>query len=71
MIRSNPDSAPQDQWHNAQELAAVAAARVRRGLAPPAEIYQIQNRSRIDWTEFPCWAWPVDPEAFDGCCHEG
>jgi hypothetical protein len=43
----------------------------RRGLAPPERIYRVEYRRRIDWTQFPAWARPVDPEMFDGCCHEG
>ncbi|MCA9118634.1 MAG: hypothetical protein H6822_04130 [Planctomycetaceae bacterium] len=70
MIRPNPNILPSD-WQTPEELSKVAAARVRAGLSPPAEIYQIQYRSRIDWSEFPEWARPLDPEAFDGCCHEG
>ena len=42
-----------------------------QGLAPPPRIYRIEYRRRIDWSRFPTWARPVDPEIFDGCCHEG
>jgi hypothetical protein len=52
-------------------LVTIATDRVNRGLAPPAEIYQVRNRARINWSDFPEWARPVDPEAFEGCCHEG
>lgn len=52
-------------------IRRLAEKRVRRGLAPPAAIYRVENRSRIDWSKFPQWAWPVDPEVFDRCCHEG
>lgn len=48
-----------------------AIERMRNGYAPPREIYQIQYRSKIDWKQFPSWARPVDPEVYDGCCHEG
>ena len=44
---------------------------VSQGLAPPARIYGIEYRQRINWSKFPNWAWPIDPEVFDGCCHEG
>jgi len=54
-----------------QDLIERAKSRMARGLAPPAEIYRIQYRSRINWALFPGWARPVDPDMFDGCCHEG
>jgi hypothetical protein len=54
-----------------EALVELAERRVRQGLAPPAEIYRIENRRGIDWSEFPAWARPVDPQVFDGCCHEG
>jgi hypothetical protein len=53
------------------KLIELAAARLRQGLAPPREIYQVQYRNAIDWSQFPAWARPIDPEIFDGCCHEG
>lgn len=52
-------------------LIKLAEERVRQGFAPPPRIYQIEYRRRIDWSRFPTWAQPVDPEVFDGCCHEG
>ena len=52
-------------------LVELAEKLVSQGLAPPARIYEIEYRRRIDWSRFPAWAWPVDPEIFDGCCHEG
>ncbi len=54
-----------------RELFELAKERMSRGLAPPPEIYRIKNRSLIDWSIFPSWARPLDPEVFDGCCHEG
>ncbi len=48
-----------------------AKDRMRQGLAPPREIYQAQNRDRIDWTRYPDWARPCDPELFEGSGHEG
>jgi hypothetical protein len=54
-----------------KELFELAQSRMRRGFAPPPEIYRIEYRNRIDWLQFPSWAWPTDPELFDGCCHEG
>jgi hypothetical protein len=44
---------------------------MRQGLAPPREVYEVQNRGRIDWTTAPDWARPADPELFEGCGHEG
>jgi hypothetical protein len=52
-------------------LIQLAEQRMRNGLAPPPEIYRIENRRRIDWLRFPDWARPVDPQLFNGCCHEG
>jgi len=54
-----------------EELIKLAEKRMRLGFAPPPEIYRIENRQRIDWFRFPAWARPVDPEIFEGCCHEG
>ena len=48
-----------------------AAERVSQGLAPPKEIYETPHRDRIDWSRFPVWAWPSDPELFQDCVHEG
>jgi hypothetical protein len=50
-------------------LVELAMERIEKGLAPPQEIYRVQIRRRIDWSQFPEWARPVDPEMFD--CHEG
>ena len=52
-------------------LLKLAEERVGQGLAPPPEIYRIEYRRWIDWSEFPTWAQPIDPQVFDGCCHEG
>ena len=52
-------------------LIELAEKLVGQGLAPPARIYEIEYRRRIDWSKFPSWAWPLDPELFEGCCHEG
>lgn len=54
-----------------RELIEVATDRVQCGLAPPAEFYQVSSRARVDWSLFPSWAVPIDPDVFDGCCHEG
>jgi hypothetical protein len=54
-----------------RQLEREADERVKRGLAPPKEIYGIPFRDRIDWSRFPEWARPSDPEVFEGCGHEG
>ena len=54
-----------------EALIKLAEERMRQGLAPPPEIYRIEYRRRIDWSTFPTWAQPIDPQVFDGCCHEG
>jgi hypothetical protein len=51
-------------------LQQETAKRLKEGLAPPREIYDVQNRGRIDWASVPDWAKPVDPEVFEGA-HEG
>jgi hypothetical protein len=53
------------------DLEARALERVRKGFPPPREVYLAQNRNRIDWSRFPEWAWPTDPEAFTETAHEG
>jgi hypothetical protein len=52
-------------------LEERARQRLRQGLAPPREIYDVHNRSRVDWFTLPAWARPCDPELFEGCAHEG
>jgi hypothetical protein len=64
----NGGNRKEDQW---DRLVRLAEQRMHRGLAPPTEIYRIENRQRVDWQKFPVWARPVDPQVFDGCCHEG
>jgi hypothetical protein len=54
-----------------EALIELAEERVALGFAPPAEIYRIEHRRRINWAKFPPWARPIDPEVFDRCCHEG
>jgi hypothetical protein len=54
-----------------KELEALAIERIRKGLAPPREIYEVPYRCRIDWFLFPEWARPLDPELFEECTHEG
>ncbi len=72
MIKPTPMcDLPVSRQDEMQALIELATERVRLGFAPPAEIYQIQYRSRVDWSVFPEWAKPVNPDIFDGCCHEG
>jgi hypothetical protein len=54
-----------------RRLERLSAERVRKGLAPPPEIYRAPYRTRIDWSRFPEWARPTDPELFEECGHEG
>jgi hypothetical protein len=55
----------------AKKFERLAFERVSKGLSPPREVYQAPYRSRIDWTRFPDWARPSDPELFEGSGHEG
>ena len=55
----------------ASSLEERARLRTLQGLAPPREIYDIRNPSMVDWSAFPDWARPLDPELFEGCSHEG
>ena len=52
-------------------LQQFAAERVRQGFPPPREIYALPYRDRINWSDFPAWARPTDPELFQDCSHEG
>jgi hypothetical protein len=54
-----------------ETLEQYALERVRQGLPPPPEIYEAQHRPGIDWSLFPEWARPSDPEVFEGTAHEG
>jgi len=56
--------------NTAASLESRATERLKSGFAPPREIYDVQNRGRIDWTSLPDWARPVDPDLFEGG-HEG
>jgi hypothetical protein len=53
-----------------KSLERQAEERVRKGLAPPREVYDVRNRDRVDWLSFPDWARPSDPDLFEGA-HEG
>ena len=52
-------------------LEQAALERTRKGLSPPREVYEAQNRGRIDWSLFPEWARPIDPDVYEGTAHEG
>jgi hypothetical protein len=52
-------------------LLNLALDRMKKGFAPPREIYLTPYREQIDWTAFPDWAKPSNPEMFEGCTHEG
>jgi hypothetical protein len=54
-----------------QRLESLAFERTRSGLAPPREIYEVPYRDRLDWSKFPEWARPIDPELFQDSGHEG
>jgi hypothetical protein len=54
-----------------EELIALAEELVAKGFSPPPQIYRVEYRRRIDWSKFPVWARPLDPDIFEGCCHEG
>jgi len=62
---------PEARPETPSDLERRALERVRKGLSPPREVYEAQNRARIDWTRFPEWARPIDPEVFKDCPHEG
>jgi hypothetical protein len=63
--------APEAGKTGTEELVGLAVKRMNRGLAPPREIYQSPLRNQIDWSKFPDWARPSDPELFEGSAHEG
>jgi hypothetical protein len=52
-------------------LESLAFERTRVGRAPPREIYEVPYRDRVDWSRFPEWARPSDPEMFQDSGHEG
>jgi hypothetical protein len=57
--------------HSPEEILEIAEARVRQGFAPPPEVYRLRGQIEVDWSRFPSWAQPTDPEVFEGCSHEG
>lgn len=54
-----------------QRLESLAFQRSQQGLALPRELYEAPFRSRLDWSRFPSWTWPADPELYEECGHEG
>jgi len=60
-----------DRLDSVEGLLDTALDRVRKGFAPPAEIYRAEFRHRVDWSKFPLWARSPDPDVYTGCCHEG
>jgi hypothetical protein len=74
IVRTKPSVTPVPNRSAAtgpEDLQGTARERLQKGLAPPRQIYEVQNRSKIDWATVPDWARPVDPEVFEGCTHEG
>jgi hypothetical protein len=57
--------------HELRDIERRALDCARRGAPLPRAVYDVRNRRRIDWSLFPEWARPVDPEAFTGTAHEG
>jgi hypothetical protein len=64
-------TAPPEGPGSPEGVERVALERVRQGLPPPREAYAVPNRNRIDWSLFPDWARPSDPDLFGECPHEG
>jgi hypothetical protein len=62
------ESPPADELADLERRAHECA---RQGTALPREVHDIRNRRHIDWSMFPEWARPVDPEVFSGIGHEG
>jgi hypothetical protein len=71
VLRSRPEVQRQpDLSSPAGNVEQRARERLRKGFAPPREIYDVQNRQQFDWLAVPDWARPSDPELFEGT-HEG
>jgi hypothetical protein len=74
VLRGSPSEAPAPSQAEGPSPAPSpeerAHERTDRGLAPPNDVYEVQNRNRIDWSQLPEWARPSDPELFEGA-HEG
>jgi hypothetical protein len=54
-----------------EKLESLAFQRAQQGLALPREVYALPFRNWLDWSRFPAWAWPADPDLFNECGHEG
>ena len=70
-VAADEPSAATSSLNDLPRLEALAFEQARQGHALPKEIYQAPYRDRVDWTRFPDWARPVDPELFEQCGHEG
>ena len=68
---SEPEKARSKARTESAGLEQLAAERMRQGLPPPREIYALPYRDRMNWSDFPAWARPTDPELFQDCSHEG
>lgn len=68
---TSPGQATSTVEAGAGDLINLAMERMKRGLAPPSRIYQTPYRNQIDWSKFPDWARPTDPDLFEGSSHEG
>jgi hypothetical protein len=66
-----PAPAAARELHQGEALVKAALERVGRGQPPPRELYKAPYRDQVDWLRFPAWARPSDPEATEGCVHEG
>src|SRR5262245_3562541 len=53
-----PQSPAHRPAEDLKDLERRAVEMVNKGLPPPKEIYEVHNRSRIDWSKFPEWARP-------------
>jgi len=53
-----------------ETLRDLVMRRLHDGYAPPREIYDVRNRGKINWSDVPEWARPIDPELFE-VGHEG
>jgi hypothetical protein len=67
---ARPGAGPAGASSEAESLEDRARERTQQGLPPPRDVYEAQNRRRVDWSRFPEWARPSDPEMFEGG-HEG
>lgn len=66
-----PDKGKTPAGDSGALMVDVIDRRVRAGFSPPAEAHLVQNRHKVDWSKYPTWARPADPDMFEGCGHEG